>query len=139
MTNERVDLRQGGCMCGAARFEINLQGHRTGACHCTDCQKNSGGPYMIFTTVDAGQIRWISKPKGEGRASDIAIRRFCTKCGTPMTWESVSEPDDQAVSTGTIDDPNGLEISYEIYTRSRWASIPPIPGARQYEGSSSSY
>lgn len=127
------NLRQGGCLCGAVRYEINLDGHETGNCHCIDCQKNSGSAYMPFANVDSGQFRWISKPKGAFKSSDIAVRRFCTQCGTPLTWESVESPDRQSVSIGTLDDTSGVEITYEIYTRSRLAGIQPVPGARQYE------
>ena len=128
-----ADLRTGGCMCGAVRYEINLDGQRTSNCHCRDCQKNSGAPFMPFTNVDIGQFRWISKPEGIGKASEAAVRRFCSKCGTPLTWEGVETPDRIAVSTGTLDDPSGLDIAYEIFTRSRWPGIQPFPGARQYE------
>ncbi len=129
----KTDLRQGGCLCGAVRYEINIDRHRTGNCHCRDCQKNSGGAFMPFTSVDRGQFRWLSEPHGEGRASEAAIRRFCEKCGTPMTWEGRDYPNRISVSTGTLDDVSGVEISYEIYTRSRWPGIQPVPGVRQYE------
>lgn len=128
-----ADLRTGGCMCGAARYEINLDGHETGNCHCRDCQKNSGTAFMPFTNVDAGQFRWISKPEGVARASEIAIRRYCKECGTPMTWEGQDFQDRASISTGTLDDLSGIQISYEIYTVSRWPGIQPVPGARQYE------
>lgn len=127
------DLRTGGCLCGAVRYEINMKDSRTGNCHCRDCQKNSGTGFMPFTNVDKGQFRWISKPEGEARASDIAVRRFCIQCGTPMSWEGEEFPDLMSVSTGTLDDPSGLEIEYEIYTRTRWACYEPVAGARQYE------
>ena len=127
-----ADLRTGGCMCGAARYEINIDGHMSGNCHCRDCQKNTGAAFMPCTNVDAGQFRWISKPGGEARASDKAIRRFCEKCGTPLTWEADDSPDRQSINMGTLDDPLGIEITYEIYTRSRWPDIQPVPGARQY-------
>ena len=128
-----ADVRQGGCLCGAVRFEINMDGHRTGNCHCRDCQKNSGSAFMPFTNVDAGHFRWIASPDGAFSASEKAVRRFCTKCGTPLTWEGVDDADTMSVSTGALDDPSGVEISYEIYTRSRWDSISAAPGARQYE------
>lgn len=132
-----TDLRTGGCLCGAVRYEINMDGARTGNCHCRDCQKNGGGPFMTFTTPEAGHFKWLAEPTGEARASNIARRRFCAHCGTPMTWEADDDPNDRAVSTGTLDDPKGVTIDYEIYTRSRWASIPPLPGVRQFEGTNS--
>jgi len=129
-----VDLRTGSCLCGAAKYEINIDGHKTGNCHCTDCQKNSGAAFMPFTSVDAGQFRWVNKPMGIAKTSDNAIRRFCEKCGTPITWEGKEYQDRMSVSTGTLNDVNDIEITYEIYTRSRWPNMPPISGARQYEG-----
>lgn len=130
----KTDLRTGGCLCGVVRYEINLANSETGNCHCRYCQKNSGAPFMTCTNLDRGQFRWISEPTGEARASDIAVRRFCRQCGTPLVWESEEELDTVSVNAGTLDDPGGLDIVYEIYTRSRWAAIPPVPGARQYEG-----
>lgn len=127
------DLRQGGCLCGAARYEINLNGNKTGNCHCRDCQKNSGAPFMPFANVDSGQFRWISEPKGVFHSSEKALRRFCEKCGTPLTWEAKARPERQSVSMCTLDDTSGLEITYEIFTRSRVPGIQPVPGARQYE------
>jgi hypothetical protein len=128
-----ADLRTGGCMCGAVRYEMNIDGHKTGNCHCRDCQKNSGAGFMPFTNVDAGQFRWINEPEGVAKASEKAVRRFCNECGTPMTWEGEGEEDRASISTGTFDDPSGIEISYEIYTRSRWPAFKPVDGARQYE------
>lgn len=130
----KTDLRTGGCLCGAVRYEINMDGANTGNCHCRDCQKNSGGPFMTFTTPAPGRLKWLSEPGGEAHASDIARRRFCNQCGTPMTWESLSDKNDMAVSTGTLDDPEGVEILYEIYTRTRWKAMPPLAGVRQYDG-----
>lgn len=128
-----ADLRQGGCLCGAARYEINLDGHETGNCHCIDCQKNSGSAFMPFSNVDSGQFRWVNKPGGIYASSEVAVRRFCEKCGTPLTWEAIERPERQSVSTGTLDDTSGIEITYEIYTRSRLPGIMSVSGARQYE------
>ncbi len=129
----KTDLRTGGCLCGAARYEINMAGSQTGNCHCKDCQKSSGAPFIASSFVDRGQFRWLSRPEGEVRASDIAVRRFCKLCGTPLVWEGEVEPDMISINTATLDDSSGLEISYEIFTRSRWACLAPVAGARQFE------
>lgn len=126
------DLRQGGCLCGAARYEVNLDGHKTGNCHCVDCQKNSGAAFMPFSNIDSGQFRWLKKPEGVYRSSERALRTFCTQCGTPLTWEALSRPERQSISIGTLDDTKDIEISYEIFTQTRLADIQPVSGARQY-------
>lgn len=135
MSDTGSNVRQGGCLCGHVRYEIDMTGSRTGNCHCRDCQKNGGGPFMTFTNPVKGHLRWISEPEGQAHASDIAVRRFCDRCGTPMTWESLANRNDMAVSSGTLDDPSGVEIIYEIYTKSRWPVIPPLPGVDQFKES----
>ena len=128
-----INIRTGGCMCGHTRYEIDLDGAKTGNCHCRDCQKNSGGAFMPFTSVKFGQLKWIREPEGVASISAIAKRRFCEKCGTPMTWEGVEYQHHQSVSTGTLDDPSCTRITYEIFTRSRWSGILPVEGALQVE------
>jgi hypothetical protein len=93
---------------------------------------------MIFTTVAREKLRWISAPTGEAHASTRAVRRFCEKCGTPMTWEGHDSPERTAISTATLDDPAGIEVTYELFVGSRWPQIAAIPGARQLSGGSTS-
>lgn len=129
------EWKSGGCLCGAVRYEVDMQGSRSGNCHCRDCQKNGGGPFMTFTTPLAGNFRWLSEPDGIAKASRVARRRFCARCGTPMTWEHETRPADFAFSTGTLDDPSAVTLIYEIFTRTRWACFPPLPGVDQFEAS----
>jgi len=127
------DVRTGGCLCGSSRYEVNLDNSRCGTCHCRDCQKHSAAPFAICTTIDTGQFRWISAPKGEARASSRAIRRFCKDCGSPLTWESPEYPDEVSINTATLDDTSGQVPSYELFVRSRMPGVQPFQGARQYE------
>ena len=128
-----AEIQTGGCMCGATRYEIDMTGAKTGNCHCRDCQKNSGGAFMPFTSVNNGQLKWTKEPRGVASISAMAQRRFCSECGTPMTWEGVEYQHHQSVSTGTLDDPACTRITYEIYTRRRWPGILPVEGALQFE------
>ncbi|WCL52742.1 GFA family protein [Gimibacter soli] len=127
------DWREGGCLCGAARYEIDVEGARTGNCHCRDCQKNAGAPFMTFTSVVRGRFNWVAMPKGEAHASDIAVRRFCEKCGTPLTWEALDGAESVGVSTPTLDQPADIPVQYEIYTRTRFPWMAPVAGALQFD------
>lgn len=126
-----VDVRQGGCLCGAARYEIDVTEHETGNCHCSLCQKHSGSAYLTVTCVPAGDFKWVAKPAGRYASSQSVIRRFCSNCGTPMTWESTEHSDIANVSLGTLDDTSGLAISYEVYVDNRVTGIAAVSGARQ--------
>lgn len=131
-----ADIREGGCLCGKVRYRIDLTGHETGNCHCRDCQLNSGAPFMTFTNVPRAQFEWLSPPTGGHKASDLAVRRFCADCGTPLQWDGVDEPEIANVSTATLDDPTGVRVAYEIFTRSRQEDVQPVPGVPQYETTS---
>lgn len=126
-----TDIRKGGCLCGSARYEINLKGEETGNCHCRDCQKQSGAAFVTVTTVSIDNFKWIKEPDGLISISDRASRRFCSLCGTPIQWCGVDYTDVANINTSTLDDPNGLNIVYEIFTRSRMDGVLPVVGAKQ--------
>ncbi len=52
----------GGCLCGAVRFRVTAKPVAAYYCHCTMCQKNSGGPFMPSATVP---IEAFAFTKGE--------------------------------------------------------------------------
>ena len=35
---------KGGCHCGALRYRVTAAPKDSGYCHCTDCQRTTGGP-----------------------------------------------------------------------------------------------
>ncbi len=127
-----TDIRQGGCLCGNARYEINLDGYKTSNCHCLDCRRHAGAPYVTFTIVPLEQFRWINKPQGEIKTSQTAVRRFCAICGTYLQWEGEDQSHLAEINTATIDDPSGLIPTYEIYTKSRMDGVMPVSDAKQY-------
>lgn len=132
------DTREGGCLCGAVRYEVDLVGSETGACHCKDCQKQSGAPFAIFTLVAKDQFRWLTDaPKGAYSASEKAVRRFCAACGTPLIWDPADGGPDVNFCTATLDQTSGLSPTYELYTRSRMAGIAPITDVPQFEAAHS--
>lgn len=130
-------LQTGGCMCGAARYEIDTKEAHTLACHCRECQKHMGTPYSVFIVVPSGQFKWLTKPDSSIAISKRATRLFCGSCGTYLKWEGVDATHEAEVNALTLDDPTGLKIDEEIYTRTRLSWVNAIEGAKQYESNSS--
>jgi len=127
------NIRKGGCLCGATRYEVNLEGHETGNCHCTMCQKHGGAPYQTFTDVPVENFKWLTEPNGRVDSSKKSWRMFCKDCGSPISFRSEGEVDSVSFTTATLDDPSGLMASYEIYTRSRLEGVLPVEGAKQFD------
>jgi hypothetical protein len=66
----------------------------------------------------------------EGETRDYAGRHFCPRCGSPVYSRSADEIN---VNLGSLDAPDQLQPSYELWTvrRERW--LPPFPLVRGYE------
>ena len=68
-------LRSGGCLCGAVRFEIPVPQAKFTVCHCGMCRRWSAGPFMAVHcpgpakfTNDAG-LTWYRGSKWGGRVA----------------------------------------------------------------------
>ena len=116
--------REGGCACGAVRFRITAPFMGVGVCHCTDCQKSSGGApnYVALTPKDAFEVT-KGKAKIWFRTGDSGAeigRAFCAECGSPL-WSLPGGAPFVPVKLGALDDNSDLTPALHLYT----ASAPP--------------
>ncbi len=134
--------RTGGCACGAIRFKIKAPFIGIGACHCTDCQKASGGGpnYVGLVPKDAlvvtqGEAK-LFYSKGDSGAE--VARAFCPDCGTPL-WSVPAHEPFFTVKLGALDDRADLAPQMHIYVASApsWhplgdglPAFPKMPSAR---------
>lgn len=116
--------RSGGCACGAIRFTINAPLMNVGVCHCTDCQKASGGGPNYVALVPKTSL---SVTKGEvkvyfckGNSGSDVGRAFCPDCGTPL-WSLPPHAPFLTVKLGALDHNADLMPALHLYT----ASAPP--------------
>ncbi len=102
---------EGGCYCGALRYEATGDPLFKGQCHCRECQYISGGhPNLLLALPEAG----FSYTKGaakEFRRSDLdnpVTREFCADCGTHILAKAPSVPGSVILKVGTLDDPSSF-------------------------------
>ena len=127
--------REGGCLCGAVRYVLKSDPLMTAVCHCTHCQRQSGG---VFSTnvgvpeaayVQTGETK-VFTDKGD---SGLAVwRHFCPECGSPIISKVEAMPGLVLVKAGTLDDMSGLTPSVEVYTDHAAEWVSPIAGARRF-------
>jgi hypothetical protein len=103
----------GHCLCGAVRFAATAKSHNVSACHCSMCNRWSGGISLFLELIGA--------PRFEGaeniaiyRSSEWGERGFCKVCGSSLFWKLVGE-DRYTLSTGTLDDQSKLHLATEIF------------------------
>ncbi|MDJ0825063.1 MAG: GFA family protein [Rhodobacter sp.] len=118
--------RTGGCLCGAVRFRAVIENRDYGVCHCKMCQRWTGLALAgIMVQPDKIEIEGQDHV-GTYRSSDIAVRCFCTRCGSPMWLCDLNEdgsPKAYELPLGVIDDPSGLTLHHEIFVDRRIDSI----------------
>lgn len=110
--------RQGGCMCGAVRYEINSDVDEAGACHCGMCRKFSGGVYLAVKVPAGGMTFESEESLGVFTSSAWAERGFCKRCGSSLFYRLTAPGPMQGemhVGLGSLDDANGVPLTGEIF------------------------
>ena len=54
---------EGGCHCGAIRYEAVINPDYVVICHCSDCQAMSGAPYRVNVPVSTAKLTLTGEPK----------------------------------------------------------------------------
>jgi len=114
----------GGCLCGKVRLVALGRPYRVGICHCMDCRKHHGAPFHASAIFPQDAVTI------EGETHDYAGRHFCPSCGSSVFARS---DDEIEVGLGSLDEPNQLVPTYELWTIRREAWLPPFPLTRLYE------
>lgn len=121
---------EGGCSCGALRYRISQAPVMVYNCHCTNCQKISGGAFSTPVTVrEAGFAFTKGEPARIEWTSDAGNRRvglFCGACGTRIANGQVQSSGVLSLRSGTLDDVSWIEPAADQWTRSAqpWVTFP---------------
>ena len=119
----------GGCLCGSVRYRSSGAPLRKFVCHCRDCQRSGGSVFHAAVVVPragfaitAGDLRKYQSKADSGRT---IVRSFCPTCGSGIINELDFSPHVVVIKIGTLDDPNLVSPTYEVYARSKipWVSI----------------
>ena len=114
-----MSVYQGGCLCGAIRYNVSAQPIRVIYCHCKFCQRATGSAYMVEPIFERTSFEIISgKPATFTQASEGSAKRvtinFCAACGTKLYLDLERFPAIYGVYGGTFDDPNWFDRSPKI-------------------------
>jgi len=130
MSEELAPL-SGGCLCGQVRFEARAT-HRDGyCCHCRMCRLAFGNTRAAYFNLRKDEVRWLATP-AYFDSSKIARRGFCSRCGTPLSFEFL-DSERMDLSVGSLDDPGMLRPAehFSIETRiANWHVDDGLPGQR---------
>lgn len=114
-----MNSHEGGCLCGAIRYEVTGNPIRVTYCHCKYCQRSTGSAFAVEPIFQRSKFKISTgRPTTYGHTSAGSGRRvtanFCSTCGTKLFLDLERVPDNVAVYGGTFDNPNWFERTPEI-------------------------
>jgi hypothetical protein len=114
----------GGCLCGSVRIVASGSPWRVGVCHCLDCRKHHGALFHASAVFPESAVTV------EGETRSWQGRHFCPRCGSPVFSRTGDEVN---VNLGSLDAPDQLRPTYELWTIRRESWLPEFAGMRRYE------
>jgi hypothetical protein len=95
----------GGCLCGSVRYEATGGPYNITHCHCSDCRRSSGAPFVTWASFRRSGFRFTAGKPNELRWAG-RVRSFCSRCGTPLTFMTDPNADEVDVTVCSFDQPD---------------------------------
>lgn len=122
-----ADIHEGGCLCGAVRYRTRGPALGTLVCHCRFCQRMTGTIAWASSTFDTSAVETTGLLRTHAHRSETSgmlVRvHFCPGCSTVVMLTFERWPESTAISRGSFDDPDWVEIEAHIWTASARSGV----------------
>lgn len=123
-----MGIREGGCQCGAVRYQVARDHLVSYVCHCRECQRQSAAAFAISVPVPArdltisGPMRAYQRPAASGAHTNCW---FCETCGTRLYHQSTGSPEIVTLKGGTLDDAGDLRPVAHLWVQRKhvWLTL----------------
>jgi hypothetical protein len=119
---------QGGCLCGAVRFEITAPFLSAGYCHCTHCQRRTGTGSSANGRVaqESFQLLQGQEQLRAFQPETGVPKLFCATCGSALFSGQPLSDEQVAVRLGALDRDPGIRPQYRQFVDSAapWEPLP---------------
>ena len=127
----------GGCHCGAIRYEAQIDPAQVMICHCTDCQTLSGSAFRTVVPAPAAGFRLLQgNPKVYVKTAESGNPRqqaFCADCGTPIYSAAMENTPAYSLRVGSIRQRAELKPRAQVWFRSALSWLPELSGTQKHE------
>lgn len=117
----------GSCHCGEISYTFSGEPLRQVNCHCKNCQKTSGGPYLANIFVSEDNLLIKGAPMEYQHLADSGnqmTKKFCGNCGAQMFSLGSGRPGIVIIRGGTIDNLEIIQPTLNIFVSSKIPSTP---------------
>ncbi len=119
---------KGSCRCGKVTYASSAEPIFAGVCHCRTCQKETGSAFAVVLGVPTPSVTLdgaVTRFDATADSGNAVHRTFCSTCGTILTREADVMEGLTMLSVGTLDDPNWVKPTMQIFCDSAqpWVSL----------------
>jgi hypothetical protein len=115
-------------MCGGVRYELSAPPESAIYCHCTRCQRRSGGSAAVSARVARGSfaITRGAELVSYYRPESGYEKAFCSECGSGLWSRNPDDHEEIGIRMGTFDDDPGVRPSVRQFVAYAvpWEPIP---------------
>lgn len=104
---------QGGCLCGAVRYQVAGEPMSSSICHCANCRRAAGAQSVAWMTFSLDHFAFLQGEPTRYPSSTGATWSFCGQCGSTLTYQNEGRPKEIDVTTGSVDDPEAFPPTQE--------------------------
>jgi hypothetical protein len=123
-----VATLRGSCQCGGVQFEVLEEFTSIAFCHCTTCQRLSGGIGTANGRVRTNAIRLLA---GDDlvrtyQPNEGTAKTFCSVCGANLFGGGWPESEQSSVRLSALDTPfeGGPRAHQYVRSLPAWAMLP---------------
>lgn len=117
---KRAPNHEGGCLCGAVRYQVTGPAVAATLCHCQSCRRASGGASVAWAVFDKADVA-VTGEVHDYSSSPGIYWGSCPTCGSLVTYRHDSRPAHLDITTATLDDPAVFPPSVEIWVGEKCA------------------
>lgn len=120
----------GGCQCGQVRYRVSGAPPTLWACHCGECQKQSGSAFGLSLPAPAAAFEPTGAMASWSRATASGRRTtcfYCPECGSRIHHVGSHRADWVTIKAGTLDDTSWLVPGAHIWVSRKqpWVVLDP--------------
>ena len=108
-------IHHGRCLCGAVRFAARGAPRWVAHCHCESCRRATSSPMTTYVGFAKSDVQWRGDSLRAFQSSQGVERRFCSRCGSPMSFAGERWPDEIHLFAASFDEPAHLKPSVHVH------------------------
>jgi hypothetical protein len=124
---------EGGCYCGAVRYRITAAPLVVTHCHCKDCRRACGAPFITWMSLASEAFAYTAGAPKIHKSSATGNRAFCGTCGTSLAYHNDAHLEEIDVSAATLDDPAQVTPQDHVWSASMLSWVKMADGLPRLE------